>query len=64
MARLIHTRAAVEKKYFKIKTVEILRAAVAADKLAGRSMRMGASLQEMIPVLEKILNEPCSEVGG
>jgi hypothetical protein len=64
MARLIHNRSSVEKKYFKIQTVEILRAAVAADKLAGRSLRMGASLQDLIPVLEKILAEPPSEVGG
>jgi hypothetical protein len=53
-----------EKKYFKVTTVEILRAAVAADKLSRRSMNMGMGLQDLLPVLAEILKKPDDEVGG
>jgi hypothetical protein len=67
MARIIHSRnpsKPFEKKYFRITTLEILTAAVAAEKLAGRSTRMGNGLQDLIPVLEEILKRSAGEVGG
>jgi hypothetical protein len=64
MARIIHSRSSFEKKYFKVTTVEILRAAVAADKLGRRSLTLGTGLQNLIPVLEEILKNPAGEVGG
>jgi hypothetical protein len=67
MARIIHShspsKAPFEKKYFKVTTLEILRTAVAADKLSTRSMNMGLGLQDLIPALAEILNKPRGEVG-
>jgi hypothetical protein len=57
MARIIHSRGAskppFEKKYFKVTTLDILRA-----------MAMGTGLQDLIPVLQKMIDKPEGEVGS
>jgi hypothetical protein len=67
MARIIHSRnisKPFEKKYFRVTTLDILRAAVAADKLGNRSVAMGTGLQDLIPVLQKMIDNPHGKVGG
>jgi len=68
MARIIHSRGSptpsFEKKYFKVTTLDILRAAVAADKLGNRSVRFGTDLQDLIPILQKMIDQTAGEVGG
>jgi hypothetical protein len=65
MVRLIHSATKpVDKKYYKVTTVQILRAAVAAGKLGGRSLQMGTGLQDLIPMLAEILKKPDGKVGG
>jgi hypothetical protein len=65
MVRVLHSKANLpEKKYFKVATVEILRAAVAASKLATRSLKMGTGLQEFIAALPEILKEADDKLGS
>jgi hypothetical protein len=51
LVRLIHSATGTERKYFKTSTVEILRAAVGAGKLASRSLHLGTELQKIIIML-------------
>jgi hypothetical protein len=68
MARIIHhhksARPPFEKKYYKFTTGEILRAAVAADRLSTRSIAVARGLQDLLPVLAQILKKPDGEVGS
>jgi hypothetical protein len=68
MARIIHgyghSDPPFEKKYFKVTTIDILKAAVAADKLSNRSVRLGTDLQDLIPVLQAEIDNVGREVGG
>jgi hypothetical protein len=65
MVRLIHSATKpIDKKYYKVTTVQILRAAVHAGKLGGRSLKMGTGLQELIPVLAEISKKSNSELGS
>jgi hypothetical protein len=52
MVRLIHSAMKpVDKRYYNVTTVEIMRAAVEAGKLGGRSLALGTGLQDLISVL-------------
>src|ERR1019366_2974287 len=63
MVRVIHSATKpVDKKYYKVTTVQILRAAVDAGKLGGRSLQMGTGLQDLIPLLTEILKKPDASI--
>jgi hypothetical protein len=65
MVRLLHRAARPPgKKYYEVTTVQILRAAVAAGKLGGRSLKMGTGLQNLLPVLSEIAKQPDGKLGG
>jgi hypothetical protein len=65
MVRLIHSAAKpIDKKYFTVATVDIMRAAVKAGKLGTRALNMGTGLQDLLPVLAEIAKKPCGELGG
>jgi hypothetical protein len=64
MVRLLHRTAPPGKKYYEVTTVQILRAAVAAGKLGGRSLKMGTGLQDLLPVLSEIAKQPDGKLGG
>jgi hypothetical protein len=54
MIRMLRTTAKpCDPKRYKVTTVQILKAAVQADKLAGRSLRMGTGLQDLLEELAK-----------
>lgn len=61
MIRLLHgsTPPARQKRY-RVTTTQILKAAVEANKLGGRSLRMGTGLQELVAVLAKEAQRPPS----
>jgi hypothetical protein len=52
MVRIIHTsERSYDKRQYKVTTTQILEAAVAANKLAGRALRFGTGLQDMVQTL-------------
>jgi len=63
MIRIIGTAASpYRQKQYKVTTVEILRAAGDANKLATRSLRLGTLLQDGIAVLMKEIKKPGGEL--
>ena len=63
MVRILGTAAdPYRRKKYKITTVEILRAATDAGKLAGRSLRLGTMLQEGIAALLEEVKKPGGEL--
>jgi len=63
MVRILGTAAdPYRKKEYKVTTVEILRAANDANKLAGRSLRLGTMLQEGIAAMLKKIEKPGGEL--
>lgn len=54
MIRIVHNEKPYGKKQYKVTTAEILRAAVAANKLASRTLHFGTGMQELVAsLLEK-----------
>ena len=52
MVRLIHSATMrIDKKYYRVTTMQILRAAIEANTLGGRSLTMGTGLQDLIATL-------------
>jgi len=65
MVRLIHSATKpTDKKYFKVTTKDILTAAVAASKLATRSLAMGTGLQDLIHMLAEEAKKSEGELGS
>jgi hypothetical protein len=53
MIRLLHHTTSVSQKRYRVTTTQILKAAVEANKLGGRSLQMGTGLQDLVASLTK-----------